>query len=509
MSQKHKKGENKLIAVITGFFAGVLIYSYLPWGLALVAFFLLLALTLVCVYYLSPPDKRELVVIVCVVFCLGLGLGAGRYVWIDRADSLTVPTMATPWQGVIVSEPDVRENNVKYVLEDNEHTRVLLTARTSPTYAYGDELLLSGKIERVTNFATTDGSEFDYVAYLARDEIYYASIYPSIKVIANGEGAWLKARLFSLKNLFIDNVARLIPAPESSLANGLVVGAKESMGKDLLNQFRVAGLIHIVVLSGYNISIIALFTMRLFGLVLSKRTSIVAGVITIILFAILVGGGATVIRASIMAILGLLAVVSGRTSDIIRALIFAGLVMIFINPKLLVFDLGFQLSFLATLGLIYLEPIFKPYFTWLPERVGGLPFREIASATLGAQLTVFPLILYTFGNFSLYAFPVNLLVLPLVPLTMLAVFLTGALSFLSFIPIISFLAYPFAWLAYLLLTYMVRLVSFVSHLPLASLNFPNVPISVIFLMYASLVILILKSNPTNPTSPKTLPPIII
>jgi competence protein ComEC len=244
-----------------------------------------------------------------------------------------------------------------------------------------------------------------------------------------------------------------------------------------------------VVLSGYNITIVALSIMWLFSKFLSKRTSIIAGVISIILFAMMVGGGATVVRASVMAILGLLAQASGRTSQVARALVIAALLMVAINPKLLVFDIGFQLSFLATLGLIYLEPIFKPHFTWLPERLAWLPIREIASATLGAQLAVFPLILYTFGNFSVYAFPVNMLVLPLVPTAMLLVFLVGILVP---IPLISLLAWPIAWITYALLAYMIGLVRLVSHLPFASLQFDNVPLAIVLILYAFIVFLVIK-----------------
>lgn len=136
--------------------------------------------------------------------------------------------------------------------------------------------------------------------------------------------------------------------------------------------------------------------------------------------------------------------------------------MLFFNPKLLVFDPSFQLSFLATAGLIYFSPFFEKYFLWLPTRLG---VREIATATVSAQLAVTPLLLSMTGNFSLIALPANILVLISVPYAMAFGFLAGAIGMVS-----SFLALPFSWVVYALLSYELFIVSMFARIPFASLS---------------------------------------
>ena len=454
----------KLVWVVSGFFTGILLRSFVDFGWAMPGLILLLGLACLCLRFIF---EREQIYILFVIFFFAASVGMARFEWNDaKRDIVPIGTTA-----LVVDEPDERENSVRYIAKIGE-SRVLIVSRLSPKFKYGDRLSVLGKFERVGD------------AYLNKDGVYYQVLFPKLSLVGEGDGNWLRAKLFAVKNWFSANIARLIAEPENALAGGLVLGAKQSLGKDLLDDFRNAGLIHMVVLSGYNITIVALSMMWFFGKFLSKRVSIIAGVISILLFAVMVGGGATVFRASIMAILALLAQATGRTSEISRALVLAALLMVFINPKLLVFDIGFQLSFLATLGLIYLEPIIRPYFIRLPEKILWMDFRKIASATIAAQLAVLPLILYTFGNFSLYAFPVNMLVLPIVPTSMLLVFLTGILFP---IPIISLIAYPISWLAYALLGYIISIVRLVSSLPFASLTFSSVPLALIIVMYIVII----------------------
>lgn len=466
---------------VFGFFLGVIFRSFFDFGWAFVGLIALFAFAFVFL-------KNWKIAILC----LGLCLGVARYEWKDVSREASAKWDQTQI-AVIIDEPDEKETYTRYKVELDDGTKVLLTTRTTPKFEYGDRIKIDGKIKPVENFTNSEGEIFDWKSYLAKDEIYLESAFPKLELLEHDQGNFLQARLFELKHAFLSKLARMIPEPESSLAGGLDLGAKESLGKNLLDKFRIAGLIHIVVLSGYNITIVAIAVMWLLRRKFSERASIIAGIVTILLFAIMTGGGATVFRASVMSVLALIAQGAGREKAVSRALIIAAFLMILVNPKVLVFDLGFQLSFLATLGLIYLEPIFRPHFTRLPEKILGFKFREIASATLAAQSAVFPLILYTFGNFSVYAFPVNMLVLPIVPITMLFIFLAGILAlFASFLPPLIILAFPFAWLSYALLTYMINLVKLVSKLPFANLQFTNVPIILILIIYASLIYLVVK-----------------
>ena len=357
---------------------------------------------------------------------------------------------------------------------------MLVTMSHFPKVEYGDLVRLSGEIKRVKNF---DESEFDWVSYLAKSEIYFGSVFPQVEVLGHDKAGWLRGRLFNFKNAFLSNLQELLPEPHVSFAGGLIVGAKESMGEDLLEEFRKVGLIHIVVLSGFNIMIVAIGVMHFLELFLHRYVSIVAGIIVIILFAMLVGGGATVVRATVMALLALLAKATGRTSDVARALIIAGLLMIIHNPKVLVFDLGFQLSFLATLGLIYISPIIK-------TKMSKMPMRGLAGDTIGAQLAVLPWILYKMGQLSIVALPVNLLVLPFVPFAMLFGFLAGALGFIS-----SIIAIPFAWITYAMLFYMLAVVKIFASLPFAQVVSSSFPLIFVVMTYGLYVWWIWRFSP--------------
>jgi len=195
---------------------------------------------------------------------------------------------------------------------------------------------------------------------------------------------------------------------------------------------------------------------------------------------------ATVVRASFMALLVLLARATGRTYAITRALFIAGFFMILHNPKILVFDSSFQLSFTATIGLIYVAPKIEQYFKLVPTR---WQLREFATATVATQLLVLPMILYKMGDLSLVALPVNLLILASIPITMLFGFLTGIIGFMS-----TFLSLPFAFVTYALLTYQLKVVDLFASLPFASLHVNSFPLWGALLLYALYGLLIWKLN---------------
>ncbi len=205
-------------------------------------------------------------------------------------------------------------------------------------------------------------------------------------------------------------------------------------------------MVHIIVLSGYNISIIADSSLKLIGyLPIAKvfRTLLATG--GILLFAILTGASATVVRAAIMGILLLWARETGKIYQALAALIFAAFLMTLVNPKVLRFDASFQLSFLATAGLIFLVPRLEKYFKWFPN---FWKFREHLLATISTQIFVLPLLLSLGGTFSWATIPANLLILSAIPSTMFFGFISGLAGFFSY-----YLSWLLAWPAYFLLAY--------------------------------------------------------
>jgi competence protein ComEC len=494
------RADKVFYVAVAGFVAGIFVRSLVDWGTALPLFVLLISGVFMILHFAKPyfqkssetlgslhgdPRSRHFenvfrfVPPLMPLFLFAVALGM---FWYELADRLPpTPLFDTPavFEGRVVEEPDLREKVTRLVVQGlslEQKAKVLVTTGLEPKYAYGDRLLLRGKVERPKNFEDEDTlREVNYVSYLAKDGIHYEMFMPRIEILAHGEGNVIKEKLFAFKHAFIGNINTHIPQPHAALLAGLVVGAKQSLGKKLLDDFRTVGVIHIVVLSGYNITIIARFIEWIFS-ALSRNRRLILAAGAIILFAIMVGASATVVRATIMAFIALLAQGTGRMYMATRALLIAGVIMLLHNPHILVFDLSFQLSFLATVGLIYFSPLIASKVRWITEKAG---LREIVVATLATQLFVLPFILYKTGLFSLVSLPVNVLILAAIPLTMLFGFLAGVFGFVW-----GILALPFAWVAYALLAYELVVVEWFARLPFAAITLASFPAWVAALWYA-------------------------
>lgn len=290
--------------------------------------------------------------------------------------------------------------------ETIETTRVIISAEPYSDFKYGSRVVVVGALELPENFETDTGKTFDYVSYLKKDRIFYVINKPAIKVVAIGEGNKVYTLLFAIKQAFIRNLNEIIPFPESRLAAGLTVAGKKALPQNVQEDFMKSGTMQVVVLSGYNVTIIA----ETFAMILSKFPKIIAsttGGIGIVLFTIMAGASATIVRGSVMALLVLIAGLYGRQYNINRSLIATAVVMLLHNPMLLVYDPSFQLSFLSTIGLIHFSPVFEKYFEWVTER---FQFRSATVATVSTQIFVTPFLIFGSGEISSVAVGANLLV---------------------------------------------------------------------------------------------------
>lgn len=379
--------------------------------------------------------------------------------------------------GIIIDEPVKSENNIKLLVETKDNagkTKILLSTKIDKNYQYGDEIIFTGKLEKPKNFITNQIKEFDYINYLRKDDIFYIMPYPKIDILSRDHGNFIKSALFSIKEKFDAAINSAIPAPENILMGGLNLGERSSFSPSLRQSFINTGTIHIVTISGYNVTLVAEWIMKILGF-LPISFAMGAGIIAIFLYIILTGGTQTAIRAGIMATLALLAKTTGRMYDISRALALTAVIMIFINPFILAFDVSFELSFLATLAVIFLSPKIEKYFSWIKWRW----LRDIVSVTSAAYVFVLPFILYKMGNLSLVALPANIAILPFVPATMILGFITGFAGLIS-----NVIAIIPGKIVYILLHYELTAISFFSHLPFASLSIPNFPFFLVVLIYA-------------------------
>ncbi len=486
-----------LYTVTAGFSGGILVVSLLP---ELRILFISAALTSAGIFFLlswqGKNHRRYFTILALCFFSIALG---GLRVWLFTytSESPLLDVYENNFveaRGVIIGEPDPREVTQRLIVRLHEiktkeetvtlQEKVLVLAPLYPFFSYGDEIALSGKLSRPQNFETESGRLFDYQSYLAKDGIYFVVSKPKITLLSSGQGNSIKHFLFGVKRAFTNSISRTLPEPESSLLAGLLIGAKRSLPADLLEDFRRVGLIHIVVLSGYNLTIVGLFFMKIFDR-LGRRARLVCGGISIALFALMVGFSATVVRAAVMSLLSILSKLTYRRYDVSRALAITGFLMLLHNPMILAFDPSFQLSFLATIGLVYVSPIVEQ---WVLKKVRGR-FREIVVETLATQIFVTPYLLYLTGNFSAVALLSNLLVLPAVSLTMFFGFLAGTFGIIH-----TVLAFPFVALSFLLLHYILSVTTILSRLPFSSVSLGTFSWWFVMIMYAVILVVLYRNR---------------
>src|SRR3989338_4821165 len=388
-------------AVCFGFATGVLIRSFV-----FVNPFLILLFGLVAFGILIARNKWA---VILTVFLLSFSLGIFRF---HLADKKVPEIRGENFTGIIVDEPDIREGNQKLTVETRK-TKILITTDFSTEYRYGDGVSFSGELQKPENFITDQGKEFDYENYLRKDGIFYVMGYPKIEIISHGNGSKIKSALFSVKEKLLEKMNLAIAPPESLLMGGLILGERSAFNQGLRQAMVNTGTIHIVALSGYNVTIVAEWLMKLFFF-LPRNLGIGAGIFVILLFVLMTGGTSTAVRAGIMATLALIARATGRSYDMGRALLLAVVFMILLNPFVLVYDVSFQLSFFATVVVIFFTPKIEKYFLWVTKSFG---LRDIISVTCATYIFIMPFILYKMGNLSIVALPANILILPLIPFT--------------------------------------------------------------------------------------------
>lgn len=469
-----------------GFLLGVFAYFLSEVNVFVGALFFLI--NLILIYFFDKNSLRIIFLTFSIAFLLG----------ICRSNLILKETRLSEYYnqkvlitGEVFSEPEI--GSLKTRLKIKIHSlktdhqilfpkeNLLISVPRYPEYQTGDLLEIAGKLQKPENFDNENGIEFDYQNFLAKDKIFTLIYFANVKILEKNSAFNLAASLFQFKNDFLKKISTILPSPQAELLGGLLLGVKRSLGVELENQFRKTGLIHIIVLSGYNITIIVIAVFKFLSF-LPRIFKYFLGIIFVICFAIMVGSGATVIRASIMAIVAIIGKFSSREYDINRSLIFAGLLMVIHNPLILFYDPSFQLSFIASLGLVNLSPHFTKWLFFITDKFG---IREIVSSTISTQISVLPIILRMTGEISVVALPVNLIVLPLIPITMLLGFLTGVLSFIYW-PLGLF----FGYLPNLFLNFELLIVKVAANLPFSTVNIEAPNVFTTFSFYFLIILLL-------------------
>lgn len=374
------------------------------------------------------------------------------------------------WKVLVDAEVDIRRTGqkltVKVLSDGGLRGKVLLNLPKYPQYEYGDVLSVKGLLEEP--FETED---FSYKKYLERYEVYTVMKNPTVRWIGSEWNNPFYKSVFLVKEEVQKRINRLFAEPYASFESGLLLGARKGIPDEILEAFNTTGLTHIIAISGYNISLVIILVGAVFS-GLSRKKRVVLSVLFIVFFVILVGMSAAVVRAAIMGSIGLAAVYFGRSTRVTLTLLMSALLMNLWNPKILPLDIGFQLSFAATCGIVYVSPKIEKWFTWefkfwrlkfcVPEFCG---IREGLQMTIAAQISTLPIILFHFGRLSLVSPLANILVTPFIPLSMAS----GAVAFLLSL-FSEFLGKIAAGITWIFLEIMIRITLLCASIPFASID---------------------------------------
>ena len=398
---------------------------------------------------------------------------------------------ATQIKGTVSEPPTVEDSRVKLVVEVAElqvesnrlpvKGKALIITSLYPRFDYGDQIEAEGYLQEPPAF-----EDFSYRDYLARYGVFSLMSYPKITLLNRGHGNPLRQALQAIRKQALSIIGRILANPEAALLSGILLGEYRALPKTLSASFSATGTSHIIVISGFNITLLATILLRVFNEWVPRRQAVFGSMGGVILYTLLVGADPAVSRAALMGCTILMAVLVGRANHTPTSLALAILLMTAWDP-LALWDISFQLSVGATLGLIlFASPIYE-YIHHTMTKPGlsqsVLPLvKDALIATFAAQVFTLPLILYNFQRFSVIMPLANALVLPIQPLVMGS----GALALLAgwiWLPAGQIVG----WLAWLFLTYTIRLVELLASIPFASVQIGTVPLWLLYIYYGAVL----------------------
>ncbi len=429
--------------------------------------------------------------------------------------------------GIVVADPDIRQTqtlvrvNATKIQTRGEWREVnglaLVSVPRDTNVKYGDEVQVDGAPE-----TPPDGADFSYREYLAREHVFTLIRNARLYTISSGHGEKFWATIYDFKDSAQQAVNQLLPEPSAALLTGILLGDDRGLPPALKQAFADTNTAHIIAISGFNIAVLIGVLTYVFRkpatalqarVVTNPSSGVMANVVAaftqnlvtilillfLILYTLLVGASPSVVRACIMGSLVVIALQLGRQSWAFNALAVAAFVMTLFNPWVL-WDVGFQLSFLATLGLLIYAPRLQNRIEgWLKTRVSDSRARQIVEflkdafiVTAAAFFVTAPLIIVYFHRVSIVGFLTNFLILPVQPFIMifggaatLLQMLANALRDVLFLDvIIGALAQVMGWGAYVCLQYSILVVQATAAIPFGSFEVSRIDAPLVIVFYA-------------------------
>jgi competence protein ComEC len=399
-------------------------------------------------------------------------------------------------KGTVAGDPDIRDKSTRLTLSASAilvdsawrkvEGKVLVFVPRYPEYKYGDALRLTGESETPPQL-----DDFDYRGYLAHQGIYTTMYFPRIEVLGEGQGFKPLAWVYNLKGHLAQTLADVLPEPQASLAQGILLGMRGNIPDELNQDFTRSGTAHLLAISGLNIGIMAGILLAVGLWLFGRRHYLYVWLAlgAIWFYTVITGMNPPVVRGAIMASLFLIAEALGRQRSAVAALTLAAAVMVGISPYILG-DASFQLSFLAMAGLIFIYPVFSSLGRKIvSSKIGEEGFSvslanvtvDTMSATLGAIIAVWPLIAYYFGLFSLVGPLATFLAMPALPVIIATGTVTAVVGLAS-LPV----AQALGWLTWPFLSYMILVISGLGTPSISSIKVGWISPSFIIGYYAAL-----------------------
>lgn len=365
----------------------------------------------------------------------------------------------------VISEPNIYKSYQSFWLELPSTDRVFVKTEIYPQYYFQDNVNVIGTL----------------TFRLINDKTRILSIeYPKISLVKNSDSIFL-AVVKSTRQKIITVFDKALPKDLSGLMLGIVFGIKQDLSKEFLDNLKTAGVMHVIAASGMNVTITAGFIFYFFTLFLKRQLAVFVSILGILFYAFLAGFEASIVRASIMGIIAFSSQILGKQQFSFYALLLTAFLMLFVAPQYL-FDIGFELSFAATLGILFIPRVFSKFQN---------AFSEGFLTTISAQIATLPIILGSFGVYSPWSIICNTLVLWTVPFLMI---IGGIAALVSLV--LPAVASLLLYLCLPLLFYFVKIVTFFGNLK-STLSIETFPLAfgaAYYLFLASFLVFFLKRH---------------
>lgn len=299
----------------------------------------------------------------------------------------------------LTQDPEIKNGRQQFRVKSASGQRINITTGLSPQFQYGDILYISGKVK----------------SNKYKGHTFYTMNFPKLQ-LTNNDQNFISVAAAKIRNFANDLYKKSLPPISSSLLSGMVFGGNNGLPKSFMEDLQVSGVVHVIAASGMNVTFVASALIGVLGVLFRRQIAITIAIFGVLFYAFISGFEPSISRASVMAIIAFSASLLGRQNFALASLIVTAFIMLFYQP-FLILDVGFQLSFLATLGILIIKPVLDLGF----KRLGPISkiLGDDLGTTIAAQLATVPMLLAVFGNYGVLSILINALILWTVPILMI------------------------------------------------------------------------------------------